>query len=120
MVRRLKRALMLSGAHNLLLLILPKCSVLLVHFNVFKTHISKHMLNLWHITNIIIIILILLLLLSLLLLLLLLCCVKRKPIWPTLKKRTVLWNVTKVNLKKKIKIQKEKSEAHKIQLRNKK
>ena len=79
------------------------------------------MLNLWHITNIIIIILILLLLLSLLLLLLLLCCVNRKPIWPTLKKRTVLWNVTKVNLKKKkIKIQKDKSEAHKIQLRNKK
>ena len=87
--RRLKRALLLSAAHNLLLLILPKCSVLLVHFNVFKTHISKHILNLWHITNIVIIILILLLL-SLLLLLLLLCCVKRKPIWPTLKKRTVL------------------------------
>ena len=41
-------------------------------------------------------------------------------IWPTLKKRTVLWNVTKVNLKKKIKIQKYKSEANKIQLRNKK
>ena len=93
MARRLKRALLLSGAHNLLLLILPKCSVLLVHFHVFKTHISKHMLNLWHITNIIIIILISLLLL----LLLLLCCAKRKPIWPTLKKRSVLWNVTKVN-----------------------
>ena len=119
MARRLKRALLLSGAHNLLLLILPKCSVLLVHFHVFKTHISKHMLNLWHITNIIIIILILLLL-SLLLLLLLLCCVKRKPIWPTLKKRSVLWNVTKVNFKKKSMIQKDKSEAHKIQLRNKK
>ena len=80
MARRLKRTLLLSGAHNLLFLIRHKYSVLLVHFNLFKTHISKHMLNLWHITNIIIIILILLLLL-----LLLLCSIKRKPIWPTLK-----------------------------------
>ena len=86
MARRLKRTLLLSGAHNLLFLIRHKYSVLLVHFNLFKTHISKDMLNLWHITNIIIIILILLLLLSLLLLLLLLLCsIKRKPIWPTLK-----------------------------------